>query len=347
MSTIEVRHGDCLDVLQGMDACSVDALVTDPPAGIAFMGKSWDANRGGRDQWVKWLRERMEQCHRVLKPGAHAVVWALPRTSHWTAWAVEDAGFEIRDVAVHLFGQGMPKSKHVLKPAAEHWILARKPLVGSVKRNITEHGTGGLNIDACRIPTSAADATAMERANTPGSGRMKAGGSPIGTFVRSNPTGAMDTTAGRWPANVTLDDESAELLDDRAGTRKSGRWPERRGSDKFRQVYGGFTGQPESQPLRESNTGGPSRFFYVAKVRGAERGDNTHPTVKPVDLVQWLIRLVTPPDGLVLDCFAGSGTTGVAAQLENRRAILIESEAEYVNIIRRRLAEPIQPGLGL
>jgi site-specific DNA-methyltransferase (adenine-specific) len=97
-------HGDCLDVLRTLDDCSVDAVVTDPPAGIAFMGKAWDGNRGGRDQWVAWLAERLEQCLRVLKPGGHAVVWALPRTSGWTHRALEDAGFEVRDCITHLFG---------------------------------------------------------------------------------------------------------------------------------------------------------------------------------------------------------------------------------------------------
>lgn len=106
-------HGDCAEELGWLEDASVDAVVTDPPAGIAFMGKDWDKDKGGRDAWVAWLTEVMRECRRVLKPGGHAVVWALPRTSHWTAWAIEDAGFEVRDVVTHLFGTGFPKSLDV------------------------------------------------------------------------------------------------------------------------------------------------------------------------------------------------------------------------------------------
>src|SRR5690606_17826746 len=121
-------------------AC-VDAVVTDPPAGIAFMGAKWDGDKGGRRQWTAWLAEILREALRVLKPGGHALVWALPRTSHWTGSAIEDAGFEVRDCIVHHFGNGMPKSKGCLKPASEHWWLARKPGAKGVV----------LNLDACRV----------------------------------------------------------------------------------------------------------------------------------------------------------------------------------------------------
>lgn len=98
---IQVHHGDCLDVMRTMPDASISAVITDPPAAIAFMGREWDKDRGGRTQWVAWLSERMREAHRLLKPGGHALVWALPRTSHWTAWALEDAGFEIRDCIIH------------------------------------------------------------------------------------------------------------------------------------------------------------------------------------------------------------------------------------------------------
>lgn len=126
--TVSLYLGDCLDVLREMPDASVDAVVTDPPAGISFMGKTWDADKGGRDLWVKWLTEVMSEVRRVLKPGGHALVWALPRTSHWTATALDDAGLEIRDCVVHIFGSGFPKSLDVSaaidKLARRDYVLA-------------------------------------------------------------------------------------------------------------------------------------------------------------------------------------------------------------------------------
>ena len=108
--SVELRLGDCLDVLREIPANSVDAILADPPAGISFMGRSWDSDKGGRDQWVAWLTEVMGECLRVIKPGGHALVWALPRTSHWTGWALESAGWQIRDRIAHQFYSGFPKS---------------------------------------------------------------------------------------------------------------------------------------------------------------------------------------------------------------------------------------------
>jgi hypothetical protein len=205
-----IIQGDCLDVLKTLADESVDACVTDPPAGIGFMGREWDGDKGGKNGWIAWLQAVMVEVLRVLKPGGHTLVWAIPRTSHWTATAVEDAGFEVRDVITAITGQGFPKGLSVgkaidkaagaelevigknptwreakrnnaimepvrgggaevitasttdeaktwegfgtaLKPSSEHWILARKPLIGTVAQNVTEHGTGALNIDECRI----------------------------------------------------------------------------------------------------------------------------------------------------------------------------------------------------
>src|SRR5437868_2630911 len=117
--TVELHQGDCLEVMKGFQDNFYHSLVTDPPAGIGFMGKEWDSDRGGRVQWIDWLASVMTECLRVLRPGAHALVWALPRTSHWTATAIEQAGFEVRDFVSHLHGQGFPKSKAALKPAVE------------------------------------------------------------------------------------------------------------------------------------------------------------------------------------------------------------------------------------
>ena len=112
---IELLQGDCLEKLKLLDDNSIDALVTDPPAGIGFMGKEWDKDKGGRDGWIAWLTEIMVEAMRTMKPGAHGLVWALPRTSHWTATALENAGFEVRDCVYHLFGSGFPKSLNVGK----------------------------------------------------------------------------------------------------------------------------------------------------------------------------------------------------------------------------------------
>ena len=130
--------GDCLEVLKGFESDSIDSLVTDPPAGIGFMGKEWDHHKGGRSEWVAWMTGVMRECHRVMKPGAHGLVWAIPRTSHWTATALEDAGFEIRDQIFHLFGQGFPKSLDISKAidkaaGARRETVATRQLTGKAR----------------------------------------------------------------------------------------------------------------------------------------------------------------------------------------------------------------------
>lgn len=363
--TATLHLGDSLDILRTLEAGSVDALVTDPPAGISFMGKTWDHDHGGRDGWVKAFAVIFAECLRVLKPGAHGLVWALPRTSHWTATALEDAGFEIRDVVMHLFGTGFPKSLNIgdgrgtaLKPAAEHWILVRKPLEGTVAGNVQKHGTGALNIDGCRI--GSADALVRPAVRRPGTQSMNAG---LGFGTQVEP-------GGRWPANVTLDEEAARMLDDQSGELSSGE----RASGVRKGIGYGSTAQGDGGPAIMANTGGASRFFYVAKPDRSERdigcedlatasggtatdrvdgsaglqnpragagrnggARNIHPTVKPVELMRWLCRLITPRGGLVLDPFMGSGTTGVACAREGFRFIGIERERQYMEIAKRRI----------
>lgn len=198
----EVIHGECLEAIRRIPSDSVDSLVTDPPAGISFMGRKWDSDKGGRTEWVAWLAEIMKEAVRVMKPGAHGVVWALPRTSHWTTTALEDAGFEIRDVITHLFSTGFPKSLNLedglgtsLKPASEHWILVRKPLSEkTVFANIERYGTGAINIDGCRISHN-------EEVKT----RDIRGG--MSSSFNSSPIKHTTTDLkpnGRWPANVLL-----------------------------------------------------------------------------------------------------------------------------------------------
>lgn len=322
MKAWTLKHGDCAELLAALPMESVDALVTDPPAGIGFMGKTWDADMGGRDVWIAWLKAIMRSALRVLKPGGHALVWALPRTSHWTATALEDAGFEVRDVLVHLFGTGFPKHQGALKPAAEHWILCRKPLIGTVAGNVAKWGTGGLNIDGCRIESA-------ERLVRPPVQRFdnNAYGKGLGSGTQTEPS-------GRWPANVLLDESAAAELDAQTeGTRASK--PSNTGT-RFKPT-GMFP--IDSEPVRHDDSGGASRFFYVAKPSRKERGDgNVHPTVKSTALMRWLCRLITPPGGTVLDPFAGSGSTGVACLAEGFRFIGFEREAEYMAIAKKRIA---------
>lgn len=286
--------GDCLEIMGRLEADSVDALVTDPPAGISFMGKDWDHG----DSFIPKITEIMKECLRVLKPGAHGFVWALPRTSHWTATALENAGFEIRDVVTHVFGSGFPKSLNLgsgwgtaLKPASEHWILVRKPVSEkTVAANMLKHGTGGINIDASRIRTSET---------------LSQGASNLGFNGVEAPVKTMQHSQGRFPANLVLDEEAAEMLDEQSGI-----------------------------------CGGASRFFYCAKTSKSERNagcENRHPTVKSKKLMSYLINLITPQGGRVLDPFMGSGSTGLACTENDFLFIGIEKEQDYFEIAKKRI----------
>jgi site-specific DNA-methyltransferase (adenine-specific) len=384
-----------------MPDASLDSMVTDPPAGIAFMGKDWDKDKGGRDGWVAWMTSVMRECHRVLKPGAHALVWAIPRTSHWTTWALEDAGFEIRDVVTHLFGTGFPKSLDIskaidkaagakrkvigvytspegtsgrsdgsgsnfgigglnpitapatpdaakwqgfgtaLKPACEFWILCRKPIAEkTVASNVLKYGTGALNIDGCRIETF----------ETLTSGRhVQANREYPSGYKDVNRTEFVQNVSGRFPANLVLShnedcDETCtggcavRMLDEQSGELGNAHRPNR-DLETFVKA-GNITrqGMKKLAPTYEG-TGGASRFFYCAKASKADRGpDNTHPTVKSTKLMGYLCRLVTPPGGTVLDPFAGSGSTGVAARSEGFAFVGIEQDPTYFEIASKRLA---------
>lgn len=573
-----LHHGDCLEILKTIPDNSVDSLVTDPPAGISFMGKEWDSAKGGRKEWVEWMASVMRECLRVMKPGAHGLVWAIPRTSHWTATALEDAGFEVRDVITHLFGQGFPKSLDIskaidkaagaerkvvgtngtrpiqtsgrinseaaangkfereqnfitapatdaakqwagwgtaLKPAVERWILVKKPFISTaidreicysnaliggllcrlspakfaglvstlnpsaseggqsasaqwlvaafntlrltepseltamfksqaeasmflsiaslwsgtldalltsgstfttetetslttalrtlnsllsrttdantlqagtsvsgsnasagiaarslreieerlseihtlsalaiateravslvpsieglrrneyalqtgslsedfilvrkplsektVAANVLEWGTGGINIDGCRIGT---DST-----RRPLGRKMDAFGARGDEMRSLGKIGGAD--CGRFPANLVLS-HSPYCTDDQcdiecAIERLNG------------QSFGGDV------PT------GASRFFYCAKISTSERGqENNHPTVKPQKLMRYLCKLITPPNGIVLDPFMGSGSTGLAAKSEGFDFIGIEKELEYVEISKKRIGQ--------
>lgn len=369
---VEVLHGDCLEVMRGLDDSCVDAVVTDPPAGIAFMGKAWDGDKGGRDQWIDWMRSVMVECLRVLKPGGHALVWALPRTSHWTGTAIEAAGFDVRDQIYHLFGTGFPKSLDVskaidtaagvdrevlaerpaygigkntgvlgglaegamqkdtvpatedakrwqgwgtaLKPAAEVWWLSRKPLEGTVAANVLKHGTGGLNIGATRVGD--------ELRHNP-----SAGNDASGEFLDSLNGDETEGrgTLGRWPAHVVHDggDEAVERLPD--------------GSARF------FYCAKPSTTERDEGLGGVAGVAGVGALRDGGRESsprrNDHPTVKPIALMRWLVRLITPPGGVVLDPFTGSGTTGIASLQEGFSFVGIEQDESHYRKAKARILD--------
>ena len=266
------------------------------------------------DRWAGKgsVLERSEQSPRET---ADITAPATPEAAKWNGWGT------------------------ALKPAFEPIVVARKPLIGTVAANVLEHGTGALNIDACRIDMGDEyDHAKMQRQQRSDGSVQFGSAGLIGSEIATYKPG------GRWPANIALDATAAAMLDEQSGSLVSGANPTRRGTDNERSTYGAFRGQAECEAPRGTDTGGASRFFYTAKASRQDRNvgglaDNTHPTVKPTDLMRWLIRLVTPPGGIILDPFGGSGSTGLAARAENTRCILIEREPEYLQIIRDRLSQ--------
>jgi len=283
---LKLINNDCLVALKEMESNSIDSLVTDPPAGISFMSKKWDDDKGGRKQWIAWLTEISKEMLRVLKPGAHGFVWAIPRTSHWTATALEDAGFEIRDCVTHLFGTGFPKSHNIskalqkkgvensddytglgtgLKPSAEFYWLIRKPCSEkTVADNVIEHGTGGINIDASRIKLDGSENLNASQCRTKiqgggyGNGEGKIDNKPIQTYKPE----------GRWPANTILSGDVPEMLDDQSGVLKSGAM-----KPTLTKAIGYHGTKTEGYiASQEASEGGASRFFMVFKsVCGLEK----------------------------------------------------------------------------
>ncbi len=414
-----LHGGDNRDVLKGFADNSIDSIVTDPPyalisigkrfgkegsapatpkegaagaysrASRGFMGKQWDTGE------VAFAVEFWAEIFRVLKPGGHVLAFSGTRTYHRMAVAIEDAGFEIRDMCQWLYGSGFPKSHDVskgidkhngdkrekikainprnpkatgggkdgmegatrpwiekalangfhevdgpsaasaawqgwgtaLKPAVEPICMGRKPLIGTVAANVLAHGTGALNIDGTRIGTRIGTRTISTGEIISDNGSMS--GQNYGRIE----TG--EITEGRWPANV-IHDGSEEV---------SEHFPDSVSSGGLTVGFGSKT-NPENIQFGDrlgANAGGlgdsgsAARFFYSAKADAEDRSGSKHPTVKPVDLMQYLCRLITPPGGTILDPFAGSGSTGEAAWREGFKCILIEREIEYQADIRRRL----------
>lgn len=318
---------------------SVDSIVTDPPYGLSFMGKRWDYDVPSVEVWA--------ECLRVLKPGGHLLAFAGTRTQHRMAVRIEDAGFEIRDMIAWVYGSGFPKSHNLsgdwqgwgtaLKPALEPITVARKPLAGTVAANVLAHGTGALNIDGCRVGSDVV-----------GWGGGAAGGN---TWNDENcglaKGGEARPVEGRWPANLIHDgtDEVVGLFpESTSGAMKAG--TQRAAQDAPGSVcHGTYGGNATSVEIAASK-GSAARFFYCAKAAKKDRGDgNNHPTVKPTDLMAYLCRLVTPPGGVVLDPFMGSGSTGKAAMREGFRFIGIEREPDYVRIAEARIEHELMKDL--
>jgi len=375
--TITVLRGECVATMRTLAANSVDAIVTDPPYELGFMGKSWDSAGVSYDPatWAEALR--------VLRPGGHLLAFGGSRTYHRIAVAIEDAGFEIRDSLMWIYGSGFPKSldvskaldkkagaqrtaipnplatqqtaskgrgatitveggdyKHrthieptpvtdeakrwegwgtALKPSHEPIVLARKPLIGTVAENVLAHGTGALNIDASRI----------------GDEVVSVHNAPKGTFAggeadRGSDTDSYRTHVGRWPANTLWDEEAAAMLDASTPAQPSRFFYVAKPGKKERDA--GLDGFPEG-PAFDNPSG------TMGNSMGSKSGfrANVHPTVKPIALMRYLVRLITPPGGTVLDPFLGSGTTACAAALEGFDCIGIEMNADYANIAEARI----------
>jgi DNA modification methylase len=422
--TYQILKGNSLDLLPTLADNSIDAIVTDPPYELGFMGKTWD-NSG-----IAYSLELWQQCLRVLKPGGHLLAFSGSRTYHRMVVAIDDAGFEIRDMISWISNKTFPKSLNIgkaidkaagaerkvlrwesrpfkinngpsdseynqihsnsmdsdgygttpitepatdeakkwdgwgtgLKPTVEPIVMARKPVEGTVANNVLTYGTGGINIDASRIGTETITTTK--------------GKGFAGSFEGGINNNGGNTHEGRWPANLILDEQAAELLDEQSGTTTS-----KSASMKAGLVEG--IGSKNLSPKAETyesvrghnDSGGASRFFYVAKASKRDRNEgledledsgqhkwngsvghrgvgdyypdgtprpvnpmkNFHPTVKPTELMRYLVKLITPPGGTVLDPFTGSGSTGKAAILEGFDFIGIELTEDYWPIIEGRL----------
>jgi 16S rRNA G966 N2-methylase RsmD len=390
-----VYLGSNLDILPTLPDNSVDSIVTDPPYELGFMGKKWDSSG------IAYSVELWQECLRVLKPGGHLLAFSGSRTYHRMTVAIEDAGFEVRDMIAWVSNKTFPKSHNIskaidkaagaervvvgtqklsgnaaqttqekggtfasntnsigvkpieveltasatdeakkwdgwgtaLKPTVEPIVMARKPFDGTIADNVLQWGVGGLNINASRIPLDDGvnlDAVQRQGATNP----IQFGGAKAGDVI------SMYKADGRWPANVAFDEDCAGLLDEQSGVSKSPKTYVRN-ADGFGQTSFGAGQTAGTESLNYGDSGGASRFFYVARASKQDRNEgvesNTHPTVKPTALMEYLIRLVTPAGGVVLDPFTGSGSTGKAALLNGYRFIGCELTEEYFPIIEGRL----------
>jgi len=415
MKTNVILQGDCIEQMKLLPENSVDAIVTDPPYGLEFMGKNWDYDVPSVEVW--------QECLRVLKPGGYLLSFAGTRTYHRLVCGIEDAGFEIRDTIMWLYGSGFPKSLNIgkqidkmngklgtqgkgfvtagndgrkaefkqtlalrsdygykydyksneakewegwgtaLKPACEPIVVARKPLSEkNVALNVLKWGTGGINIDECRIGSElipcSNDIRSLQKWKEQDGRNHKELVNPEPTFNQ-----------GRFPANIILDEEAGKMLDEQSGISKS-----QKVNSPLLNIKGNNYGRAleNTDIITErghTDKGGASRFFYCAKASKSERNlgcedleeqitkvtnmyemerdngtmrelavkKNNHPTVKPIKLMEYLIKLVSKEGAIVLDPFIGSGTTAIACLKTNRQFIGIEKEEEYIKICKARI----------
>lgn len=314
--TFTLLKGDCLERLKELEDASIDAVVSDPPYEIDFMGKGWD--RSG----IAYSVELWSECLRVLKPGGHLIAFCATRTVHRMTVGIEDAGFQIRDQLCWCYESGFPKSLNVskqfedgseeakrfegwgtaLKPAFEPAVLARKPVDGTIANNFLLHGVGGLNIEKTRFPY--------------GDPIWFGSGEEVGERSKSV-IGWKNESGGRWPANIVR-------------FKKAQRSEREEGLDHLK-AKKGF----EAVHRKEGSAGVQNPRAGAGRTAGEVK--NFHPTVKPVELMRWLVRLVTPEDGVVLDPFLGSGTTAVASMLEGVSCVGCEITEDYWPIIEGRV----------
>jgi DNA modification methylase len=386
-----IFQGDCIDVIKELikQDVQVDSIVTDPPYELGFMNKDWDKSG------IAYNKELWELCLKILRPGGHLLAFGGSRTYHRMACAIEDAGFEIRDQIMWIYGSGFPKSLDIskaidkaagierqfiprtridgkatghactgfisgavdaakkrddnaltndakqwqgwgtaLKPAHEPIVLARKPLdEKTIAANVLKFGTGAINIDGCRV--SGDMPTTFPKSRTPNETHIYQAG-----FHSNETETAIASPLGRFPANLIHDGSDGVESEFAEQSKRMGM--HKAGSCSSREFKGWkSTGELNKRQI-PNDDGTASRFFYCAKASKKERNGSKHPTVKPIALMRYLCRLITPPGGTILDPFAGSGTTGQAANEEGFNVILIEKNEEYINDINKRLSQETQ-----
>lgn len=341
--TIRVEQGDCREVVAQLvaEGVVVDSIVTDPPYDLTAMAKRFGKRdaapaQHGRDGamarlsggfmglgWdstgIAFDSQTWRALATILRPGGFLLAFGGTRTAHRMVCAIEDAGFVIQDTIMWLYGSGFPKRRDMLKPAFEPVCVAYKP-----------GGKRTLQVDECRIECG----TEHFRGTVAGTCNGALSG-----IRGSKDFVATDHPGGRWPANICHDGSDEVMEAFAAFGERPTCSPDQIGMGRDGNHTKGIYGARASKiTAAYGDVGTAARFFYCAKASGADRAGSKHPTVKPVELIRYLIKLVTPPDGIFLDPFAGSGTAGVAALAENRNAILIEQDAGYVADIRARLA---------
>jgi len=324
-----IINGNSLEELKKFPDNYFHSVVTDPPYGLSFMGKKWDYDVPSVELW--------QEVFRVLKEGGYLLSFAGTRTQHRMAVNIEDAGFEIRDMIAWVYGSGFPKSHNIgkavegtsewegwgtaLKPALEPITMARKPFKGTVANNVLTNGVGGINIDGCRVGNEK-----IETSNGDGFG-MKG---IYGTGINNNKG---EIRNGRFPANFIHDgsDEVTDLLEESSRffyCAKASKQDRNEGLEDFDDKFSptmndGIDGKEHNKEL-------------------ATKKKNHHPTVKPTDLMRYLVRLVTPKNGIVLDCFMGSGSTGKACALEGFEFVGIDLDKDYCEIAKARIDKAVE-----